>query len=91
MGALFRERLVEATQAVLMAISLVGVVNATRAVSSDTTQAQYLAPGRTTQRSADRRYTDLARLDRKRREDAQRMSGRHPNAASQTTADTSFG
>jgi hypothetical protein len=91
MGArLFRERLVEMTQAVLMVISLVGVVNATRTVATATPEPLYLAAGRTSQRSADRRYTDLARFDRKRREDAQRMSGRRPGAASEASADATL-
>jgi hypothetical protein len=87
MARLFQERLVEITQAVLMVVSLVGVINATRAETPGTPQPQYLAGGRSSQQSADRRYSDLARFDRKRREDAQRRSGRVVNVGSTAATD----
>ena len=72
---LLRPRLLETIQCVLMAVSLAGVVQAACAEPvRPEIERQYTEPRATGGAGADRQYRDLARFDRKRREDRQHRS-----------------
>ncbi|HEX6999832.1 MAG TPA: hypothetical protein VF322_16995 [Gammaproteobacteria bacterium] len=70
-------RLFKITHFVLMFLSVAGVADASRMESGGPDRAGwYPAQGEQWERERDRRYADLARQDRRRREDAQRKAGR---------------
>jgi hypothetical protein len=77
-------RLVERIQIVLMIVSVTAVVDASRIAAAEAPAGYRPARGAEDERSPDRRFADLARLDRKEREELQReirRSGRFRVAA----------
>ncbi|HEY8518857.1 MAG TPA: hypothetical protein VIN61_02155 [Gammaproteobacteria bacterium] len=70
-------RLFKITHFVLMFLSVAGVADASRIEDGGAAPAGWHpARGEQSERERDRRYADLAREDRRRREDAQRKAGR---------------
>jgi hypothetical protein len=76
----FKTKLFEIAQTALMIASLVGVVEATRAdtASAQGTTRSYVETFGRDAPAPDRRLADLARADRKRREDQHRDTRRDP-------------
>jgi hypothetical protein len=74
---ILRPKLIETTRTILMLVSLAGVIDAACAEPARTQlRAELLGAEHGNERHADRRLNDLARLDRRRREDQQQRGRR---------------